>query len=81
MITFTLSRLARHAFAVWLGVHYGRHVLVLWRKFSATYGTPILIFIWTVIAISVGIARCGSYGRPVTACNAKAKSLDPAAAS
>ena len=47
---------ARHAFAVWLGVHYGRHVLVLWRKFSAEWGTPILIFVWTGIAISLAYA-------------------------
>jgi membrane protein YqaA with SNARE-associated domain len=56
MWTFTLSRLARHAFAVWLGVHYGKNVLVLWRKFSAEYGVPILIFVWTLIAISLGYA-------------------------
>lgn len=54
LTTFTLSRLARHALAVWLGVHYGRHVLVLWRKFSATWGTTILVVIWTTIVISVG---------------------------
>ncbi len=56
MWTFTLSRLARHAFAVWLGVHYGRNVLVLWSKFSAEYGLPILIFVWGVIAISLAYA-------------------------
>ena len=56
MITFTVSRLARHAFAVWLGVHYGKQVLILWRKFSATYGLPILIFVWTVILISLAYA-------------------------
>jgi len=56
MITFTLSRFVRHSVAVWLGVHYGRSVLVLWRKFSATWGTTILAIIWTVIAITVGYA-------------------------
>ena len=56
MITFTASRFARHAFAVWLGVHYGRHVLTIWRKFSATWGTTILIVVWTGILISVGYA-------------------------
>ncbi len=56
MVTFTISRFVRHAFAVWLGVHYGKHVLVLWRKFAATWGTPVLIFVWTVIAISVAYA-------------------------
>jgi len=54
--TFTLSRLARHAFAVWLGVHYGKSVLRLWSKFSTTWGTTILIAVWTVILISVGFA-------------------------
>ncbi len=56
MITFTGSRFLRHAFAVWLGVHYGKSVLVLWNRFSATWGVPILIFVWTGIAISVGYA-------------------------
>jgi membrane protein YqaA with SNARE-associated domain len=54
--TFTLSRLARHAFAVWLGVHYGRSVLELWRKFSTTWGTTILIVVWSVILISLAVA-------------------------
>jgi membrane protein YqaA with SNARE-associated domain len=56
MITFTSSRFVRHAVAVWLGVHYGKSVLVLWNKFSATWGVPILIFVWTAILISVGYA-------------------------
>ena len=56
MITFTISRLLRHAFAVWLGVRYGKHVLVLWQKFAATWGKPVLIFVWTTIAISLAYA-------------------------
>jgi membrane protein YqaA with SNARE-associated domain len=56
MITFTASRLARHAIAVWLGVHYGKHVLVLWRKFSTTWGTTILAVVWTLIAITLAYA-------------------------
>jgi membrane protein YqaA with SNARE-associated domain len=83
MITFTSSRMARHAFAVWLGVHYGRHVIVLWRRFSATWGTPVLIFVWTVIAISVGYAlwQLWKTSHGVGAAReAKAKSLDTAAA-
>ncbi len=56
MITFTISRLLRHAFAVWLGFHYGRHVLILWQKFAATWGRPVLIFVWTTIAISLAYA-------------------------
>ena len=56
MTTFTLSRFVRHSIAVWLGVHYGRHVLTLWRKFSTTWGTTILIILWTTIAITVAYA-------------------------
>ena len=56
MATFTSSRLVRHSIAVWLGVHYGKNVLNFWKRFSATYGTPILIFVWTGILISVGYA-------------------------
>lgn len=53
---FTLSRGARHAFAAWLGVYYGRHVLRLWNLFSAKWATTILIVIWTAILISCTIA-------------------------
>ena len=56
LTTFTISRCARHAFAVWLGVHYGRHVLVLWRRFSATWGTTILAVVWTLIAVTLAYA-------------------------
>lgn len=56
MAAFTVSRLARHAVAVWLGVHYGKHVLEFWRRFTATWGTPILIFLWVGIAVSLGYA-------------------------
>jgi membrane protein YqaA with SNARE-associated domain len=54
--TFTLSRLARHAIAVWLGVRYGKHILTLWQTFAATWGTQFLIAVWTVIVISVIVA-------------------------
>jgi membrane protein YqaA with SNARE-associated domain len=53
---FTLSRGARHAFAAWLGVYYGRHVLHLWNLFSAKWATTILIVLWTAILISCAIA-------------------------
>jgi membrane protein YqaA with SNARE-associated domain len=55
-IAFTASRLARHALAVALGIHYGKHILVLWNKFSDRYGGPILIAVWVFILISLGIA-------------------------
>ena len=53
---FTLSRGARHAFAVWLGIYYGRHVLHLWNRFSAKWAGTILIVLWTAILISCAIA-------------------------
>ena len=52
MIAFTISRSARHAIAAWLGIHYGRHILRLWNRFSAKYATPILIVIWIAIIVS-----------------------------
>jgi membrane protein YqaA with SNARE-associated domain len=54
--TFTISRCARHALAIWLGVHYGRHVLRMWNQISAEYATPILVLIWTAIIASCAIA-------------------------
>lgn len=56
MAAFTLSRLARHAAAVALGVLYGRHVLEFWKRFTAAWGTPILIFLWVGISLSLGYA-------------------------
>lgn len=53
---FTVSRGARHAFAVWLGISYGRHVLRLWSHFSAEWATTILIVLWAAILISCVIA-------------------------
>jgi len=56
MITFTTSRMARHAIAAWLGVIYGKPVLRFWREFSAKWGTTILVVVWVGIAISVSYA-------------------------
>ena len=55
MTAFTLSRLARHIIAAWLGVHYGKAVLKLWSMFSNKWGATILIALWTVILISTAI--------------------------
>ena len=52
LTTFTISRCLRHSIAAWLGIHYGRHILRLWNSLSAKYATPVLIVIWTVIAVS-----------------------------
>lgn len=56
MATFTLSRAGRHALAAWLGIHYGRHIVHLWSKFSAKWATTILVALWVGIAISCAIA-------------------------
>jgi membrane protein YqaA with SNARE-associated domain len=56
LTTFTISRAARHAIAVWLGIHYGRHILHLWNSLSEKYATPVLIVIWTIIVLSCAFA-------------------------
>jgi len=56
MWAFTLSRLLRHAIAVWLGIRYGHAVLRLWDSFNAKWATTILIALWSVILIFTAIA-------------------------
>ena len=56
LITFSASRLLRHAAAAALGVYYGPHVLHLWNMFTRKYAVPILSTVWGVILISVGFA-------------------------
>jgi len=56
LTTFTVSRFLRHAFAAWLGIYYGRHVIRFWNMFTRKWGVPILITLWSVILISAGIA-------------------------
>jgi membrane protein YqaA with SNARE-associated domain len=79
MIAFTVSRFVRHAIAVWLGVYYGRHVLVLWHKFSATWGTTILIVVWSVVLISVAYALWQLWRTSHGIGAMKGKALDKAA--
>jgi membrane protein YqaA with SNARE-associated domain len=74
LITFTASRLLRHAIAAGLGLYYGRHILHFWNMFSRKWAVPFLITIWSIILISVGIAfyklwkttRTMSAGKPRT---------------
>ncbi len=65
---FTLSRLARYSFSVWLGVHYGRHVLHLWSEFSKRWGTAFLIGLWAFILIftAVGVWKIWQTTHSVT---------------
>jgi len=56
LTTFTISRGLRHALAIWLGVHYGRHILRLWNNLSAEYATPVTIILWTTILSTAAFA-------------------------
>jgi membrane protein YqaA with SNARE-associated domain len=56
LTTFIISRAMRHVIAAWLGVHYGRHILRLWDRFSAKWAATILIVLWTGILISCAVA-------------------------
>ena len=56
LTTFTISRAVRHIIAAWLGIHYGRHIVHLWNSFSDKYATPVLIVLWTGIALSCAFA-------------------------
>jgi membrane protein YqaA with SNARE-associated domain len=60
-IAFTLSRLVRYSFSVWLGVHYGRQVLHIWNKFSARWGATVLIVLWTFILTFTAFAMWKLY--------------------
>ena len=56
MTAFVLSRLVRHSIAAWLGIRYGRDVVHFWSRFSARWGTTILIALWSFILIFTAIA-------------------------
>jgi membrane protein YqaA with SNARE-associated domain len=56
MTAFTISRFARHCIAAWLGIRYGHGVIQLWSRFSAKWGTTILICLWSFIILFTAIA-------------------------
>jgi membrane protein YqaA with SNARE-associated domain len=56
MWAFTISRLLRHAIAVWIGIRYGHAFLHLWSSFNAKWATTILIALWSIILIFTAIA-------------------------
>ena len=56
LAAFIISRTARHAIAVGLGLYYGRPILRLWNRISAQYATPILIVMWTLIVLGCAFA-------------------------
>ncbi|WP_051978288.1 YqaA family protein [Edaphobacter aggregans] len=61
MTTFTLSRAARHAIAVGLGLYYGRPILRFWDRIFAEYGTAAMILIWTAILAGCAFALWNIY--------------------
>jgi membrane protein YqaA with SNARE-associated domain len=69
LAAFIISRTARHAIAVGLGLYYGRQILRLWNRISAQYATPILIVMWTAIILGCAFAFWQIYktSRSVTA--------------
>ena len=79
MTAFTISRFVRHCVAVWLGIHYGRHVLRLWTQFSAKWGTTILIVLWTVILVftAIGIWKLYKASRTWTSNPSNAPTANP----
>lgn len=56
MIAFTVSRLARHILAAWLGLHYGHGVLRIWNNITQRWGVTFLIVLWSVILLGCAIA-------------------------
>jgi membrane protein YqaA with SNARE-associated domain len=56
LAAFTISRTARHAIAVGLGLYYGRPILRLFNRISAEYAIPILIVMWTAIIAGCAFA-------------------------
>ena len=80
MTAFTISRFVRHVIAVWLGVHYGRQVLHFWNAFSAKWGVPILIVLWSVILIftAVGMYKLYKTSRSLKVCPAQPLAADAA---
>jgi membrane protein YqaA with SNARE-associated domain len=55
MTAFTLSRLARHIIAAWIGVRYGKAFLHIWNQFSDRWAVTILIVLWSVITLFTAI--------------------------
>jgi membrane protein YqaA with SNARE-associated domain len=58
---FIISRTARHAIAVGLGLYYGQHILRLWNRIFAEYGTAAMIVIWTAIIAGCAFAFWNIY--------------------
>ncbi len=56
LTAFTISRFARHVFATWLGLHYGRHIIHLWNELSTKWAFTALTIFWVIILLGLAIA-------------------------
>ena len=54
--SFLISRFLRHAFFAWLGVHYGRAILPVYRHLSEEYGWILLLVIWGSVVFAAAYA-------------------------
>jgi membrane protein YqaA with SNARE-associated domain len=50
LVAFIIFRSARYLLEAWLGQHYGRHLIGLWRKYFGESAAPV---IWTVVGLLV----------------------------
>lgn len=51
--SFVISRIVRHAFFAWLGVHYGRAILPIYRRLTEEYGWILLVVIWGSVVFAI----------------------------
>lgn len=56
---FALSRMLRHAFFAWLGMHYAEHLQHVWKLLTSPWATVILIVFWVLViaAVTYGIVK------------------------
>lgn len=53
LAAFGAARTLRYGLVAWLGIKYGRGIVVLWSKELAKWSTPLLIVFLTVTAIGL----------------------------
>jgi membrane protein YqaA with SNARE-associated domain len=65
LAAFGAARVLRYGLITWLGVTYGRGIVLLWSKELEKWSTPLLAVFFTVLAASIGIAvwRLRAYRR------------------
>ncbi len=54
LIVFAIFRSTRYLLEAWLGQHYGRHLIVFWRKYFGESMAPV---VWTIVGLlAIGVA-------------------------